>query len=206
MEHYFTKNPTVISEKKEISFNFMNENFKFITDNGIFSKDHVDDGSMLLLKYFMKSNEKDNFTMLDIGCGYGVVGIITKKILKSATITYTDINNRAIELTLENIKLNNVDNNCEVFQSDLFENIKNNFDIIISNPPIRAGKKTIFEIYKNAYEHLNDNGDFYVVIMTKHGAKSTEKELKNIFNEVKCIGIEKGYRIYKANKTKNSSN
>ncbi len=200
MEHYFTVNPTVKSNKKNIDFYFMNNKFTFVTDNGIFSKDHIDDGTTLLLKYFIKNNDKKDFTMLDIGCGYGVVGIITKKIFKNSKITYTDINNRAIELTTENIKLNNVDTDYEIYQSDLFENINNKFDIILSNPPIRAGKSTIFEIYNKSYEHLNNGGSLYVVIMTKHGAKSTEKELNNIFDTVNCIGIEKGYRIYEAKK------
>ena len=72
--------------------------------------------------------------------------------------------------------------------------------MIISNPPIRAGKKLIFELYQKSYEHLNENGVFFCVIMTKHGAKSTEKELKNIFQEVNCLNICEGYRVYMATK------
>ncbi|VWL84918.1 class I SAM-dependent methyltransferase [Oceanivirga miroungae] len=200
MEHYFTENPDVISKKREISYNFNNINFKFITDNGVFSKAHVDTGTEILIKSFLKYNDLDKFSFLDFGCAYGAVGIIVAKFYENSKITFLDINNRALDLAAENIKLNKIKNKVNLVQSDILSNADDTFDVILLNPPIRAGKETIFEMYKKSYEHLNKNSYLYVVIMTKHGAKSTEKELLNIFDEVVCINKDKGYRVYKAKK------
>lgn len=199
MEHYFTNSPKVKSQRREIEFKLFNENFKFITDNGVFSKDKLDLGSKILIESFFKSNTNDDISILDIGCGYGVISVIIKKILKLPKITLSDVNKRAIELAVENLKLNDI-KDFNIVISDLFEKIKGSFDIIISNPPIRAGKNTIFKLYEDSYNYLNKSGNFYCVIMTKHGAKSTEKKLKEIFDKVECINIEKGYRVYKATK------
>lgn len=200
MEHYFTENPDVISKKREILYKFKNINFKFISDNGVFSKAHVDSGTEVLLKSFFNSNELESFKLLDFGCAYGVIGIVVAKLFENSEITFSDINNRAIDLTKENIKVNNIKNKINLIQSDIFSNITEKFDIILLNPPIRAGKKTIFEMYKESYKHLNNNSFLYVVIMTKHGAKSTEKELASLFEEVTCLSKDKGYRVYRAKK------
>ena len=101
------------------------------------------------------------------------------------------------ELTKENIKKNNGKDDFEVRKSFVFENISENFDIILSNPPIRAGKQVIFQIYEESFSHLNKDGKFYCVIQTKHGAKSTQKELHKLFGNCTTLAIESGYRIFK---------
>ena len=202
MEHYFCENPNIKSKRKNISFNFFNKDYSFLTDNGIFSKDHVDNGTIILLKsiikYLMKNNTK-NLDILDIGCGYGVVGIILKNIFSDINIYLSDINNRALELCNENLKLNGI-KDYKIIKSNLYDNISNNFDIIISNPPVRTGKENIFKLYDKSFKHLNKNGIFVCVIMTKHGAKSTQKRLEQIFSNVTCDTIEQGFRVYIAKK------
>ena len=202
MEHYFCENPNIKSKRKNISFNFLDKNYSFITDNGIFSKDHVDGGTIILLKSvinYLKEINTKGLDILDIGCGYGVVGVILKKIFKDINIYLSDINNRALELSDENLKLNGI-KDYNIIKSDLYENIKNNFDLIISNPPIRTGKENIFRLYEESFNHLNENGIFICVIMTKHGAKSTQKKLEQIFSSVLCDTIEQGFRVYIAKK------
>lgn len=162
MQHYFTQNPKVKLKKKEIFFNFLDNKYTFFTDNGVFSKDHVDLGTIILLKHTIQNINTDNFSCLDIGCGYGVVAAVIKKNFSNCKITLSDINERAISLSVENLKKNNIDK-FNIVKSDLFDSIKGKFDIIISNPPIRAGKKQFFKLYEKSYEYLNNGGLFFVL-------------------------------------------
>lgn len=199
MQHYFSENPNIKSKKKNISFIFNNKKYNFITDNGVFSKDHIDEGTHILIKNTVKNININNLNILDLGCGYGVIGIILKTIQNNINISFSDINTRSLELSRENLKLNNI-SDYKIYKSDLFENISENFDLIISNPPIRTGKENIFKLYEQSFEHLNDNGMFICVIMTKHGAKSTQKKLEQIYKNVTCLSIESGFRVYLAKK------
>lgn len=199
MQHYFSENPNIKSKKKNISFIFNNKKYNFITDNGVFSKDHIDEGTHILIKNIVKNININNLNVLDLGCGYGVIGIILKTIQNNINIYFSDINTRSLELSIENLKLNNI-SDYKIYKSDLFENISENFDLIISNPPIRTGKENIFKLYEQSFEHLNDNGMFICVIMTKHGAKSTQKKLEQIYKNVTCLSIENGFRVYLAKK------
>ena len=153
-----------------------------------------------MLKVFLKENEnkKNNvFDVLDIGCGYGIVSIILKTFFKKINLTLSDVNERALELSEENLKKVGI-KEYKIIKSFSFDNIKDNFDVILSNPPIRTGKATIFQIYEESFEHLNKNGEFYCVIQTKHGAKSTQKKLEEIFGNCETLEIDGGYRIFKS--------
>ena len=140
--------------------------------------------------------------MLDIGCGYGVVTVIVKAFFENVKTMSSDVNERALELTTENLLKNEVvkdeNNDFEVRKSFVFDNISEKFDVILSNPPIRAGKQTIFQIYEKSFEHLNKNGEFYCVIQTKHGAKSTQKKLEEVFGNCETLEIDAGYRIFRS--------
>lgn len=195
MKHYYTNNSDLKSNKKNINIEFLNEKFTFLTDIGVFSKNKLDFGTEVMLKEFLENNTKKDFKLLDIGCGYGVVSIILSRYFPNSKYILSDVNDRALELAKENLEQNSVKNYI-LLNSNSFENIHENFEIIISNPPIRAGKMTIFDIYENSYNHLVNNGDFYCVIQTKHGAKSSEKKLLEIFGNCKTLGIHSGYRIY----------
>ena len=198
MNHYFSEKPEIKSEKKRIKYTIQNKKFEFITDNGVFSKSKVDFGTDLMLNEFLKKNrglEVEKTKILDIGCGYGVVSVILKSFYPEISITLSDVNERALELSEENLKKYGI-NDYHIIKSDAFEKITEKFDVILSNPPIRAGKDIIFKIYSEAYEHLNENGEFYCVIQTKHGAKSTQKKLMEIFGNCDTVTIDGGYRIF----------
>lgn len=198
MSHYFSEVQDVKSAKKIINYEIKNEKFEFLTDNGVFSKTKVDFGTDVMLRTFLNENKKlENIRILDIGCGYGVVSVVVKRFFEKAKILSTDVNERALELTKENIQKNNRTDDFEVRKSFVFDNISENFDVILSNPPIRAGKQVIFEIYEKSFFHLNKNGEFYCVIQTKHGAKSTKKKLEELFGNCTTLVIEAGYRIFR---------
>ena len=202
MSHYFSEVQDVKSAKKIINYEIKNEKFEFLTDNGVFSKTKVDFGTDVMLRTFLNENKKlENIRILDIGCGYGVVSVVLKRFFEKAKILSTDVNERALELTKENIQKNNRTDDFEVRKSFVFDNISENFDVILSNPPIRAGKQVIFEIYEKSFCHLNKNGEFYCVIQTKHGAKSTKKKLEELFGNCTTLVIEAGYRIFKCIKS-----
>ena len=151
-----------------------------------------------MLNEFLKKNrglEAEKIRILDIGCGYGVVSVVLKSFYPEISITLSDVNERALELSEENLKKYGI-NDYHIIKSDTFEKITEKFDVILSNPPIRAGKDIIFKIYSEAYEHLNENGKFYCVIQTKHGAKSTQKKLIEIFGNCDTVTIDGGYRIF----------
>ena len=205
MSHYFSEKQEVKSDRKIIKYEIENKKFEFVTDNGVFSKTKVDFGTDVMLKVFLRENmnkKNKKFDMLDIGCGYGVVSVVMKAFFQKIKTVSSDVNERALELTTENLLKNEVvkdeNDDFEVRKSFVFDNISEKFDVILSNPPIRAGKQTIFQIYEKSFEHLNENGEFYCVIQTKHGAKSTQKKLEEVFGNCETLEIDAGYRIFRS--------
>ena len=197
MEQYFTQNPTSEKEIFKFEWNVGEEVFNFYTSNSVFSKNGVDFGSMLLIETILNENEDFAGSILDLGCGYGPLGIIAAKILKKSFVTMCDVNERALELSRMNVKENKVDNRIKVLASSAFENIKDNYDIIMTNPPIRAGKDVVFSFYDGSYEHLNKDGRLYVVIQKKQGAPSTKAKLESLFGNCETVNKESGYFIFR---------
>ena len=205
MSHYFSEKQEVKSDRKIIKYEIENKKFEFVTDNGVFSKTKVDFGTDVMLKVFLRENmnkKNQKFDILDIGCGYGVVSVVIKSFFENVRTVSSDVNERALELTRENLLRNGVvkdeNDNFEVRKSFAFDRVSEKFDVILSNPPIRAGKQIIFQIYEQSFEHLNQDGQFYCVIQTKHGAKSTQKKLEEIFGNCETLEINAGYRIFRS--------
>ena len=190
MSQYFDNDKNIKSKRKLIKFNFNNKEFSIYSDNGVFSKDRFDYGTRVLLNSV--DIDKLSGNVLDLGCGLGVVGIILGTFNKGINIDMVDINERAINLTKNNLVLNNVKAN--VFVSDIYSNINNKYDFIITNPPIRAGKNVIREFLLGSYDYLKDDGTLYFVMRKDHGVKSMMKELSVKFN-TSIVNKDKGFYV-----------
>lgn len=188
MGHYFI-NEDLEHNKKIIKVIVKNEEFDFITDNGVFSKKGLDFGTRTLLESLDYNNIKGK--ILDFGCGYGSIGIIVSKIT-GLEVDMLDINKRSIDLAKENSKLNKVKTN--IFESNIYENVQNKYDYIISNPPIRVGNEILHKILFEAKDHLNDNGKLIIVVNKDQGAKSLMEKLKKFYN-VNLIAKNKGFFV-----------
>jgi len=194
MPHYFTDNSSLRSNPKEFVYAFDNEKFVFTTDIGVFSKGEVDFGSELLIKNVYQKNLGKS--LLDLGCGYGPIGIIVGRFNSSLMIDSVDVNSRALELTDLNAKINKI--NLSTYKTEDILTLNKSYDTILLNPPIRAGKKIIYELYEKSHQILNDEGSLYIVIRKKQGADSSLKKLQDIFKEVCIIAKSKGYEIIQA--------
>lgn len=190
MSQYFDNDKNIKSERKLINFSFNDKNFSLYTDNGVFSKDKLDYGTRILLENIDINNLKGR--VLDLGCGIGVVGIILGTLNKNISIDMVDINERAIILTKDNVKFNNINNN--VFVSNVYSNINGKYNYIITNPPIRAGKEVVRKFLLGGYDYLTDDGVLYFVMRKDHGVKSIIKELENIY-KVNIVNKEKGFYV-----------
>lgn len=193
-KQYFENNPDLKSQISQIEYYINGNKIKFYTDNGVFSKKGIDFGSSLLLKTLKIEGKKKS---LDVGCGYGTLGITIAILNPQAEILMVDINERALELANKNIVLNNI-HNAKIKESFAYQNIDESFDLIITNPPIRAGKKIVHEIILSSFDYLNDNGEMWCVIQKKQGSPSAIKALKEKFPIVEIVTTDKGYQIIKA--------
>lgn len=190
MSQYFDNDKNIKSDRKLIKFNFDNKVFSIYSDNGVFSKDRFDYGTRVLLNSV--DIDKLSGNVLDLGCGLGVVGIILGTFNKGINIDMVDINERAMDLAKNNLVLNNVKAN--VFVSDIYSNIDNKYDFIITNPPIRAGKNVIRGFLLGSYDYLKDDGILYFVMRKDHGVKSMIKELSVKFN-TSIVNKDKGFYV-----------
>lgn len=190
MGQYFTNDENLKSEYRNIIYKYKDLTLNFTSDLGVFSKDRVDFASKLLLETYFE-NGKKNINVLDVGCGYGFIGVTLSKIMNSY-VDMIDVNKRAVHLSNINIKNNNV--NANAFISNIYENIDKKYDCIITNPPIRAGKSVYMNIIENAAEYLTDDGELWFVMNKDHGAKSTIKKIKNVY-DVNVLNKSKGFFV-----------
>lgn len=196
MEQYFTNNPNLKSELRTIVYKYKGITMSFFSDNGVFSKDKLDYGSTLLLETVFDKVNKENLNILDVGCGYGFLGISLAKIM-NAQVTMCDVNKRALHLTERNAKENGVDDSVKVIESNIYQNITDIYDLIITNPPIRAGKEVVYGILDGARDRLKAKGELWFVIRKDQGAKSTIKHMEENY-DVEIVTKSKGFYIIKA--------
>ena len=191
MGQYFT-NENLPSNIRRTECFVLGNKFTFLTDNGVFSKDGLDFGSRLLLETIPL--EEVGGKILDMGCGYGVFGIVLGK-LTSCDVDMVDVNLRAIHLAKMNIEENKV-KNVNVFESNVYQNIKSKYSVIVTNPPIRAGKKIVYDIVMNAKDYLEKDGKLFLVIRKEQGAKSLIVDLEKIYT-IEVLKKKKGFFIIK---------
>lgn len=191
MGQYFT-NENLPSNVKSTFCVVKGHKFTFLTDNGVFSKDGLDFGSRLLLESIPL--DEVGAKVLDMGCGYGTIGIIINK-LTNHDIDMVDVNLRAMHLARRNAKENGC-SNINIFESNCYQNITSKYNTIITNPPIRAGKKIVYEILMNAKKYLEQDGNLFLVIRKEQGAKSIISDLEKEYN-VEILEKKKGFFVLK---------
>ncbi len=189
---YYAENPDAAHDIHELRVDLLGEKMTFLTDAGVFSKKMVDFGSQLLLKY-LEVNQGE--TVLDVGCGYGPLGLSLVKAY-GVQATMVDINNRALDLARKNAERNKVE--ATIFQSNIYEQVKGKFDHVISNPPIRAGKQVVHEIIEKSKDFLGIGGDLTIVIQKKQGAPSAKSKMEDVFGNCEIVKKDKGYYILRS--------
>lgn len=198
MSHYFKNDESLESKKRIIKYSINSYSFELNSDLGVFSKNELDPGSELLIKTAIKNNIKGD--LLDVGCGYGPIGITLSCLCEISKVDFIDVNRRALNLTMENVK-KYCKNSYNVFESNGFENVKDLYDFILINPPIRAGKEVIFKMFEDSIKHLKNDGNLMIVIRKDQGAPSAKTKLLSIFGNCETLDREKGYHILKCHKS-----
>ena len=198
MSHYFVNDDKVVSKPRSICYSINGVDFSLESDNGVFSKNELDKGSELLIKELLPINLGEN--ILDIGCGIGVIGLTLAYFTPSLKVCLSDVNTRALSLCSANANSLKLSQRVTILQSDIYEKIEGKYSSIVSNPPIRAGKKVTYEIYRGALDHLVDSGSLYIVIRKNQGALSVKSYLEELFGNVALLAREKGYYVLKATK------
>ena len=189
---YYAENPDAAHDIHELRVELLGEKMTFLTDAGVFSKKMVDFGSQLLLKC-LEVNQGE--TVLDVGCGYGPLGLSLAKVY-GVQATMVDINNRALDLARQNAERNKVE--AMIFQSNIYEQVEDKFDHVISNPPIRAGKQVVHEIIEKSQDFLETGGDLTIVIQKKQGAPSAKSKMEEVFGNCEIVKKDKGYYILRS--------
>lgn len=193
-EHYYSEKPESESRPHQFAFFVNGKTLRLTSDRGVFSKEGVDFGSRLLIETFKPP--KVEGAILDMGCGYGAIGLAIHTRFPEWDLTMVDVNERAVNLARLNAKNNGID--AMVRQSNLYENVEGRFACIVTNPPIRAGKRVIYSLFEGAKTRLLPGGELWIVIQKKQGALSAIKKLQALFEEVEIVAKKKGYYIIRS--------
>ena len=196
--HYFVNDDKLASKPRLVNYEFNGVKFTLNSDQGVFSKNELDEGTRILIKTLLPLSLKGK--LLDIGCGIGPIGLTLAYFSPSLNVTCSDINTRALSLCEKNAQQLSLSQRVTCLQSDIYVEIEGTFDSIVSNPPIRAGKKVTYAIYIGAKDHLIDGGSLYVVVRKSQGALSVKAFLEEVFGNAVILERDKGYYILKATK------
>ncbi|SFS85028.1 class I SAM-dependent methyltransferase [Marininema halotolerans] len=195
-DHYYRSQPEVESQERIIKAEMRGANFTFTADRGVFAKDSVDFGTKLLIE---TASIPSGARVLDLGCGYGPVGIAIARTVKESLVTMVDVNQRALKLASRNAKQNGVEHRISVIESDGLKELSDqSFDAILTNPPIRAGKETVHRLFAESYTYLRPGGVLWIVIRKQHGGPSAKARLEELFTVVERVEQKKGFWIVKA--------
>jgi 16S rRNA G1207 methylase RsmC len=192
-EHYSTKKPTSPFKTETIDVEISNKTFTFVTPSGVFSFGRVDPASLLLLT---SAHIQKSANILDLGCGWGFIGIAIKKLFPNSDVTMVDINERAVQLAKKNAKLNST--RVTILQSNLYEAIPSQFDAILTNPPMKAGRELCYQIIEQSKSHLKTDGSLSLVALHNRGGAMLEKKMKEVFGNVETVAKKSGFRVYQS--------
>jgi 16S rRNA (guanine1207-N2)-methyltransferase len=196
-EHYYVEEPKSKYIEHIIRAKIMNYDLIFKSASGVFSAKEIDKASLLLIE---NADMPTHSMILDLGCGYGMIGIVAAKHNPTCQIILTDINKRAVKLAKENVLLNRV-GNAEVRQGDIYESVQDSkFDVILLNPPMAAGRDIVMRMIKHAPEYLTKTGSLQIVANKNKGGKYLFDEMAKIFSEVKVLKKSGGFWVVKGAK------
>jgi len=192
-DHYFSQRPSARGPARVFSVTLRGEALRIMTMPGVFSRRQVDPGTRLLIEH-MEVRPADEF--LDLGCGYGVVGLVAARLASRGRVVMVDINERALALARANIEANGLAN-AEALAGDGFAPVAGRvFDVIALNPPVRAGTSVVHRLIEGAVEHLRPGGRFYLVGRTRQGAVRLSEKMRQSFGNAEEIAKGGGYRLY----------
>lgn len=197
--HYYSKTSTTPLQTQQIEHKIAGHLYKFKTASAVFSKDAVDFGSHFLIDY-MLTEPLHNKDLLDVGCGYGPIGIVLAHQFSELNVNMVDVNQRALMIARQNIDSYHLSQRATVFASDCLQAVSGQYDYIVTNPPIRAGKAVVHQIFKDSYQHLKSGGQLVVVIQKKQGAPSAQRFIESVFGNCTIVKKRAGYYLLKAMK------
>ena len=196
MSHYYINDDKLESKPRLISFTMDGKTISLMSDNGVFSKNELDQGTEILIRSLLPLDLYGD--ILDLGCGIGTIGLTLAYLLPHVNLICVDVNTRALALAQENAKRLQISNRIRCLQSDVYSGVEGQFNYIVSNPPIRAGKKVTYAMYEGALEHLIDGGSLIIVIRKAQGALSAKAYLESIFSNVRILEKKKGFYVIQA--------
>lgn len=196
MSHYYINDDKLESKPRLISFTMDGKTISLMSDNGVFSKNELDQGTEILIRSLLPLDLYGD--ILDLGCGIGTIGLTLAYLLPHVNLICVDVNTRALALAHENAKRLQISNRVRCLQSDVYSGVEGQFNYIVSNPPIRAGKKVTYAMYEGALEHLIDGGSLIIVIRKAQGALSAKAYLESIFSNVRILEKKKGFYVIQA--------
>lgn len=196
MGQYFDNDEDLAHKDIVFKVDLFDKTFTFYSDLGVFSKDGLDDGSRYLLETIAQADLGNS--ILDMGAGVGPIGLILASLSPSRHVTLADVNDRALALAKRNAISLGVEDRTKIIHSDVYLSIDSAFDTIVSNPPIRAGKKVTYAIYEGALSHLKENGRLIIVIRIKQGAYSALAYISSLYKKVEVLYKKKGYLVIQA--------
>jgi len=195
MEHYYTEKPTSKYLESEIKISLNEDVFYINSASGVFARGGLDSASKLLIE---SANLPESGDILDLGCGYGVIGLAVLRKKNEYNVTFSDVNERALNLVRNNLKKLKL--RGKVIKSDGFEKIKKSFDCILLNPPMAAGRKTCFKLIEDSYNHLNSNGTLQIVARHNKGGKVLQEKMNEVYGKTEVLSKKSGFRVYMAKK------
>jgi 16S rRNA (guanine1207-N2)-methyltransferase len=192
VEHYFNERPKSKARYGLIRAYLRGRTFEFLTASGVFSKKRIDSGTRLLVESMVLPKKG---CALDIGCGYGAVGIVAAAAERGLEVYLVDVNVRAVWLARQNVEKNRI-SNSGVRRGFLYEPVQDlTFNCILSNPPVSSGMQTVKSIILEAPAHMKSNATFQMVLRSKVAGKRLCAFFEAAFGRVEILARESGYRV-----------